>query len=61
MDTYGNGQGFGEFAVAFCREHNIDIDKFYSDIKENPMMFIHGMVDGIGGSRDKKIYIHIEI
>ena len=26
LDTYGNGQSFGEFAVAFCRLRNIDID-----------------------------------
>lgn len=54
MDTYGNGQDFGEFAVAFCREYNIDIDEFYSDIKKNSSQFISGLGDGICAHRDRK-------
>ena len=60
LDTYGNGQSFGEFAVAFCRLRNIDIDEFYKDIKENSSMFIAGLGDGIGSNRDRK-RINIEI
>lgn len=60
MDTYGNGQSFGEFAVAFCREHNIDIDEFFADVKKSPSQFIDGLGDGICAHRDAK-RIHIEI
>ena len=62
LDTYGNGQSFGEFAVAYCRQHNIDIDDFYKDIKENSSMFIAGIADGIGSNRDRKrINLNIEV
>lgn len=60
VDTYGNGQSFGEFAVAFCRENNIDVDNFYRDIKKNSSQFIDGMGDGICANRDRK-RINIEI
>ena len=60
MDTYGNGQSFGEFAVAFCRMNKIDIDEFFADIKKNHSQFIDGMGDGICANRDLK-RIHIEI
>lgn len=60
MDTYGNGQDFGEFAVAFCRQNNIDIDEFYKDIKKYPSQFIDGLGDGICTNRDRK-RISIEI
>lgn len=62
LDTYGNGQSFGEFAVAYCRQYNIDIDDFYKDIKENSSIFIAGLGDGIGSNRDRKrININIEV
>lgn len=52
MDTYGHGQEFGEFAVAYCQMKGIDIDKFSKTIKENYHTFFDGMDDGIGANRD---------
>lgn len=52
MDTYGHGQDFGEFAVAYCRKFGIDIDRFRNDIKNNSSTFFSGMDDGIGANRD---------
>ena len=46
IDGYGAGQTFGEFAVAYCRQHNIDIDRFFDEIKTNSSQFIGGIADG---------------
>lgn len=62
IDGYGAGQSFGEFAVAYCRLYNIDIDDFYHEIKTNPSQFIGGIADGICAHRDRKrININIEV
>ena len=62
VDGYGAGQSFGEFAVAYCRQHNIDIDRFFDEIKTNSSQFIGGIADGIGSNRDRKrININIEV
>lgn len=54
-DVYGNGQMFGHFFVAYCRENNLNIDEFFTIIKQESSMFFSGMADGIGCVRDSRV------
>lgn len=62
MDTYGNGQMFGEAFIAICKLHEKDFDEILDDLKRNPYEFLDGLCDSIGCHRDqKKIHIHIDV
>ena len=54
-DVYGNGQMFGHFVVAYCRDKNFDIDEFFTAIKQESSIFFSGMADGIGCVRDTRV------
>ena len=46
IDAYRVGQSFGNFAVEFCNQHNINIGDFYKAIRQESRKFISGMADG---------------
>lgn len=52
MDIYGMGQCIGELMVCYCKKKGIDIDRAVSEVEKNNLMFVHGLFDGIGSSRE---------
>ena len=52
MDIYGHGQSIGALITCYCKKSGINIDTLTEEIRKNPSMFLSGIFDGLGGTRE---------